>query len=42
MKIKVNDYSGRYYTVFVTKIDEILTGRHHMKLIVVDLNELPF
>lgn len=42
MKITVNDYSNRYHPIFIKKIDEILTGKFHMKLIIIDLDELPF
>jgi len=42
MKIEVKQYSTRWHAGFSKKIDSILTGKHHYKLLLIDLDEYPF
>ena len=42
MKIEVKQYSTRWHAGFSKKIDSILTGKHHYKLILIDLDSIPF
>ncbi|CAN5653760.1 hypothetical protein BH23PAT2_BH23PAT2_07630 [soil metagenome] len=39
MEIKVIDISNHYQVWFVEKIDSILTGKHHYKMLIRDINE---
>lgn len=42
MKIVVKDQSSRLDAQFIKKVDSILTGKYHLKLIVIDLDSIPF
>jgi hypothetical protein len=42
MKIEVKEHNTRYHVCIDKKIDNILTGKYHYKLIIIDMDDIPF